>query len=155
MQSHPVTIIGANLDEFQKSAVADTALHIVVAEDDVEMRRLVAHVLMKDGYDVEQVPDGSALLTRVASSLLEWPRMQPIDLIVTDVRMPHFSGLDVLKALRLARRGIAVLVMTAFGDRRVRTEVQNLGGVLLDKPFTPRSLRALVRDMITPDVDSS
>jgi DNA-binding response OmpR family regulator len=121
------------------------APRVLVAEDDAQMRRLVADVLLKDGYDVEELCDGKELLLRVVEAFLPHHPYSGIDVVVTDMRMPFCSGLDVLKKLRLAHRMTPVLVMTAFGEQGLRDRVRDLGGLVLDKPFTPQALRAAVR----------
>ena len=118
---------------------------VLVAEDDAQMRRLVADVLVKDGYDVEELADGKELLLRVAEAFLPHHPHSGVDVVVTDMQMPFCSGLDVLQKLRVARRPTPVLVMTAFGEEDLRRRVGELGGMLLDKPFTPQALRAAVR----------
>jgi two-component system, response regulator, stage 0 sporulation protein F len=118
---------------------------VLVAEDDEQMRRLVADVLLKDGYDVEELADGKELLLRVVEAFLPHHPHSGIDVVVTDLRMPFCSGLDVLKKLRVAHRTTPVLLMTAFGEHGLRERVRDLGGMLLDKPFTPLALRAAVR----------
>ena len=118
---------------------------VLVAEDDAQMRRLVADVLLKEGYDVEELADGKELLLRVVEAFLPHHPNSGIDAVVTDMRMPFCSGLDVLKKLRVAHRPTPVLVMTAFGEQGLRDRVHDLGGLLLDKPFTAQALRAAVR----------
>jgi DNA-binding response OmpR family regulator len=118
---------------------------VLVAEDDAQMRRLVADVLLKDGYDVEELADGKELLLRVVEAFLPHHPHRGVDVVVTDMQMPFCSGLDVLKKLRVAQRATPVLVMTAFGEEGLRRHVGELGGMLLDKPFTPQALRAAVR----------
>ena len=61
--------------------------------------------------------------------------------------MPFCSGLDVLKKLRLAHRPTPVVLMTAFGEQGLCDRVRDLGGLLLDKPFAPRALRAAVAEL--------
>jgi DNA-binding response OmpR family regulator len=118
---------------------------VLVAEDDAQMRRLVADVLLKEGYDVEELADGKELLLRVVEAFLPRHPYSGIDVVVTDMRMPFCSGLDVLKKLRVAHHPTPVVVMTAFGEKGLRDQVHELGGLLLDKPFTPQALRAAVR----------
>ena len=73
---------------------------------------------------------------------------EPVDLIVSDVRMPFCSGLDVLEEVHRSRCRTPVLLMTAFGDRGLSNRVRALGGRLLDKPFTPLALRKAVRELL-------
>ena len=115
---------------------------VLVAEDDHEMRRLVADAIRRDGYDVEELADGGRLLVRVARD------GAGIALVVTDVRMPVCSGLDVVRGLREANRTVPVIVMTAFGDDEMRERAAALGALLFDKPFAMDSLRAAVRSIV-------
>ena len=121
---------------------------VVVAEDDPNMRELVAHILRKDDFDVEEVPDGQRLLVRLVEAFLPRRQGAVIDLIVSDVRMPFCSGLDILKKVRLSRYPVPVLLMTAFGEQGLERRVRELGGALLDKPFTPVALRRAARELL-------
>jgi DNA-binding response OmpR family regulator len=104
---------------------------ILVAEDDMEMRRIVVDALRTEGYEVIEAADGKELLTL----LIRARDREPIDLIVTDVRMPGWSGLDLLSVLRDAEWTTPMIVMTSFGDRETRARAAELGALLLDKPL--------------------
>ena len=121
---------------------------VLVAEDDVEMRRLVADALRKDGYDLVEETDGGRLLVRVAAIYNFQRTADPFDLIVSDIRMPVCSGLDILKGLRDAHWHTPVILMTAFGDDETRARAERLGTHLFDKPFTMQALRAKVRELL-------
>lgn len=114
---------------------------IVVAEDDFEMRRLVSDCLRKAGHEVDEVSDGSTLLRRVESSLMV---RTTVDLVVTDVRMPGYSGLEIVSCLREARVHVPVVLMTAFGNLETQQRAEQLGATLLDKPFKMEELKVLV-----------
>ena len=105
------------------------------------MRRLVALELEAEAYAVEALDSGSALWARC----LDGP---PVDLIVTDVRMPGLDGLEVLRRLRQRDIDIPVLMVTAFGDRHLHREATALGARVLDKPFDFDHLIAQVADML-------
>jgi CheY-like chemotaxis protein len=121
---------------------------VLVAEDDENMRVLVADILRRDGCEVEEVVDGRGLLLRLGEALLARHDRERFDLVVSDVRMPFCSGLDVLKKVRLSRQPMPVLLMTAFGEEGLDARVRALGGRLLDKPFTPPALRQVVRELL-------
>src|SRR4051812_48190343 len=95
---------------------------IVVAEDDPEMLRLIVETLRADGHDVEQTTDGGRLLVRLARCSVD-----KVDLVVSDIRMPTCSGLQILEAIRAAGRSVPVILMTAFGDDETRACVERLG----------------------------
>jgi CheY-like chemotaxis protein len=120
----------------------------LVAEDDPQMRRLVADLLRREGFVVEEIADGKELLLRVVEAFLPRRPGAEFDLVVTDVRMPFCTGLDVLKKLRLAHHATPVLLMTAFGEPALRTQARLLNARVLDKPFTPSALKSAVRELL-------
>jgi two-component system response regulator AtoC len=122
---------------------------IVVAEDDFEMCRLVADCLRKEGYEVHEVRSGAELLLRVEDSFFLRRTPQPVDLFVTDIRMPVYTGLEIVSGMREAGLDMPVIIMTAFGNPETRERAQSMGAALLDKPFKLEQLRALVRRLLT------
>ena len=119
-----------------------------MADDDAEMRRLVAESLRKDDYEVVEESDGGRLLVRIAAIFAFERTVDPFDLIVSDIRMPVCSGLDILKGLRDAHWATPVILMTAFGDDETRQRAEALGALLFDKPFQMGALRAVVRSLL-------
>jgi DNA-binding response OmpR family regulator len=117
---------------------------VMVAEDDPEMRRLVAETLRKDGYEVITVSDGGRLLVTLAHELADDGGADLVDLLVSDVRMPICTGVQILEQVRAARWRLPVILMTAFGDVGTRNHVNSLGAVLFDKPFDLDDLRTAV-----------
>lgn len=122
-------------------------MRVFLAEDDADLRRLLATVMREDGYEVVECADGSELLDRLGSSLLEDGPIQPfdVDVIVADVCMPGCRGIDVLAGLRDASWRTPVILMSGYSDARVRARARRLGAsAFLRKPIDPaRLLRAL------------
>ncbi len=119
--------------------------HILLADDDLEMRQLLALVLRGDGYDVQEVADGRELVERLARSLDAGSPEPSYDLLIADLRMPGYGGLDVLSALSCLGSGLPVIMMTAFGDQRTRRTAAALGAIAtFDKPFDLNDLRTAV-----------
>jgi putative two-component system response regulator len=112
------------------------------------MRRLIVEAFRADGYEVQEASDGGRLLVQ----LTHGPRCdyEQVDLIVSDVRMPICTGIQVIEALRAARCFVPVILMTAFGDRQTRGRAELLGAVLFDKPFAIGDLRAAAADALAP-----
>jgi CheY-like chemotaxis protein len=117
---------------------------VLVAEDDHEMRRLVVEALRKDGHDVAEASDGGRLLVRLAELFDGDPAMASVDIIVSDVRMPICSGLELVERLFEARWRIPCILMTAFGDDDIRRRAGAVGALLLDKPLSLDELREAV-----------
>jgi two-component system, response regulator, stage 0 sporulation protein F len=124
---------------------------ILVAEDDVEMRRVVADALRDDGYEVVEVADGGRLLVDIAARIKAGADVDSIDLIVSDIRMPICTGLQILEVLRQAHRHTPVILMTAFGDKATRKRAEDLLAVFFDKPFDIDDLRAAITNLLPPD----
>jgi DNA-binding NtrC family response regulator len=78
-----------------------------------------------------------------------WRPARPLDLIVSDVRMPGWTGLDLLDVVRRARMGTPVLLITAFGAPETHQEAARLGaGAVLNKPFDLDEFRATVAALV-------
>jgi DNA-binding NtrC family response regulator len=101
---------------------------ILIAEDDSLVREAVRHLLTREGYDIRTAADG-----REAMKILA---MDELDLVVTDLRMPGASGLDVLRQVQRATPETAVIIMTAYGSLETALEAMRQGAFdYLTKPF--------------------
>jgi DNA-binding response OmpR family regulator len=121
---------------------------ILLAEDDVDMRTLVADALRKDGYEVQSVADGGRMIVTLAHQYVEADGENLVDLIVSDVRMPVCTGIQILEQLRAAHWRTPVILMTAFGDEATRSCARSLGALLFDKPFDLNDLRVAVASLL-------
>ncbi len=119
--------------------------HVLVAEDDPEMRRLVVEALRSEGHKVMEVVDGRRLRLVVIEAFWRGASASPIDVVVSDIRMPGCSGLDLLERLVAAGWRVPFVLMTAFGDGATRRRAEHLGAVVFDKPLALESLCAAVR----------
>jgi two-component system response regulator (stage 0 sporulation protein F) len=117
---------------------------VLVAEDDPDMRKLVVEALEKDGHDVRQAADGGELLAQIAGERGREASFASVDVVVSDVRMPGYSGLEMFERLFDARWRIPVILMTAFGDRDTRRRAERVGAILFDKPLVLEELRVAV-----------
>jgi DNA-binding response OmpR family regulator len=108
----------------------------------------VIESLRFDGHEAVDVSDGGQLLMQLTSLYRLRPDPEPIDMVVTDIRMPICNGLEIVQGLRDAEWTTPVVIMTAFGDAQTRAKAARLGAVLLDKPFKMKTLRAIVNDLL-------
>jgi DNA-binding response OmpR family regulator len=121
-------------------------VHVLLAEDDSDMRNLVASNLRRAGVVVIEARTGAELLRLVSSHLLRRTDEFTVDMIISDVRMPGKSGLEILAELRAAGCWTPVILITAFGDEALHAEAYRLGAVaVFNKPFDVKALSALVR----------
>ena len=123
---------------------------VLLAEDETEMRGLIARTLRKEDCDILEARDGSQLVRALLTHVLV-PRegREPVDLIISDIRMPGANGLDAIAALRRQDAMTPVILITAFGDADVHLEAYRLGAVMvLNKPFDMDDLRVVVRSLV-------
>ncbi len=125
-------------------------LRIALADDDPRMRYAVAEILRMEGNEVEELADGQELLAHVAGAIFTHAEPAGVDLVVSDVHMPRLGGLEVLRRIRVVCGPLPVLLMTADPDPSFRRQVANLGGALLEKPFSCEALHEVVRKLTNP-----
>ena len=123
---------------------------VLLAEDDTDMRELLAMSLRGAGYHVVEVGDGQELFEVIRMGAVGGERFRP-DLIVSDIRMPGRSGIEVLRMLQRSDWTMPVVLITSFGDPRTHEEAKRLGAVsVLDKPFELQELESVVRSILPP-----
>jgi DNA-binding response OmpR family regulator len=114
---------------------------ILVAEDDDAMRALLAQALRSHGYEVAELSDGLHLVARLAAA-----EPSQFAAVVSDIRMPGASGLDVLEGLKGCKGAPPMILITAFGDRETHELARRLGAAaMFDKPFDVEDLLLEVR----------
>lgn len=129
---------------------------IVLAEDDLELRSLLAETLRGDGYEVIEVTDGIHLRERLAYSQLFFEDRFDFDLIVSDIRMPGLNGFEALGAMTANQSFPPVILITAFGDQQTFLRASRLGAVaFFDKPIDFDKFRAFVAELLPPGSERS
>ena len=123
-------------------AAADRrAPRILVVDDERSMRELMAIVLRREGYEV--------LLAENGRSAIELLEREPVDLLISDIKMPDVSGVEVLRAAKAADRDILGIMITAFASTETAVEAMRLGACdYLSKPFDVDLLKMKVREKI-------
>ena len=118
---------------------------VLVVEDDRALRTLMVRTLSEKGYRVVEASDGDALIDTLAEALCPDQTGAAFDLILSDIRMPQFSALDVLVGARRFIGDIPVVLMTAFGDPSTHERARRRGAaVVLNKPVKLSELCATV-----------
>jgi len=116
------------MPESAGAAESGGPIRILLAEDDDEMRELLARVLADEGYAVATVRDGHEAVRRLDDGRF--------DLLLSDVRMPGPDGLDLLRRAIADRLHQPVILMTAFGSIETAVEAMREGAYYyLAKPF--------------------
>jgi CheY-like chemotaxis protein len=117
---------------------------VVIADDNEDMRVVLRSLIESLGAEVREAASGGDLAILLADA------RQSIDLLVTDVRMPWATGVQVALAARNSGLTMPIIVITAFSDERVRDQVERLGAAsLLPKPFRPDEFLSLARSCLS------
>jgi DNA-binding response OmpR family regulator len=118
-------------------------LRVFVAEDDEDMRALIAQTLQHDGYEVISSRDGQQLLERLQDAMAA-PLSMP-DVVITDILMPRYSGLGILSAMRQAGWETPVIILSALKEEDVGARARALGATaFFRKPFDMNDLRTAI-----------
>jgi len=114
---------------------------ILVVDDEQSMRELLAIVLRREGYDV--------LLAENGRTAIEILGREPVDLLISDIKMPDMSGVEVLRAAKKVDQDILGIMITAFASTATAIEAMRLGACdYLSKPFDIDLLKMKVREKV-------
>ena len=112
--------------------------HILVVDDEQNMLNTLAFILETANYQVTTAAAGREALEEI---LAAQESDRPIDLLITDIRLPGLTGLQLIDELNYLKIKIPVLVITAYGDRSLFLELMRAGCAgYLDKPFDYKEL---------------
>jgi two-component system, OmpR family, response regulator VanR len=117
------------------------AKQILVVDDDPDTCALIADILQDDGYYVQPCLSGERALEAL--------ERRQFDLVLTDIKMPRITGIDLLLHIRRMELDTEVILMTAYAS--LKTAVQALRGEAFDylvKPFSLTDLRQRVREAL-------
>ncbi|MBL9014274.1 MAG: response regulator [Myxococcales bacterium] len=110
------------------SAEPTESARILVVDDERVIREILAEFLSLEGFTVHTVEDGEKALTEL--------RLRPYDLVITDLKMPKISGLQLLEKIEAERLGVLTVLMTGFGTVETAIEAMKKGAYdYLLKPF--------------------
>jgi DNA-binding response OmpR family regulator len=115
-------------------------MKVLIADDDADLRDLIAFTLTQAGYLVIKAADGNAAVRSFAE--------ESADLVVLDINMPGLSGFQVCEAIR-ARSRVPVMMLTVRGEEEDLVRALGLGADdYLTKPFSPRTLLARIQALM-------
>jgi CheY-like chemotaxis protein len=121
-----------------------TSRRVVIADDNHDMRVVLRGLLESLGAEVTEAANGGDL-----AMLLAYDNRR-IDLLITDVKMPWATGIQVALSARNAGLTMPIIVITAFGNEQLREQIERLGGAkLLQKPFHPDEFLSLASSFLS------
>ena len=110
---------------------------ILVADDDLSLRKMLEAVLTDDGYDVKEADDGQHAIEAVED--------QFYDLILMDIRMTRMGGIEALKRIKKLSPGIPIIIMTAYASVETAREALKSGAFdYLTKPLDIDELKLII-----------
>ena len=116
-------------------------VRIMIIEDDEEMRSLLKDFFEEEGFEIDSVSNGVDALRMLSKD--------HFDLVITDIRMPGLTGLDILPRIRRLKPETPIIVMTAYGSDDVRRRAFERGATdYLEKPIRLSKLRTLIREVV-------
>jgi DNA-binding NtrC family response regulator len=119
---------------------------IFLAEDEQELRRLVAGALRADGHEVHEIARGDELLHAI---IVATDQRKVPDLLVSDVHMPGMSAVEALELVRPQVPSLPVVLMTAAGDSDLIARAAKLNvACIFRKPFALDAMRAAVISLL-------
>ena len=111
---------------------------ILIVDDEQSLRQMLVVLLQREGYQVDQAPDGQAALEQVAG--------QSYDLIISDIQMPRLSGIELLRRLRQQDDETTTIMITAFSSTEEAVEAMKLGAYdYITKPFKNDEIRLVIK----------
>lgn len=120
---------------------------ILIIDDDDFIRKMLASVIQKAGFDVIEAPDGE--------TGLKYVELKNPDLVVTDFKMPGISGLEVLTELVRSHPELPVIMLTAYGDVSLTIKAIQSGAYdYIEKPIKNRELIEAIHNGIQASIQS-
>ena len=123
-------------------------MRILVVNDDPGSLNAIKAGLMSKGHEVLIAGSGEEALKIIKTTQAN---SEPLELLLTDLRMPKMSGLKLIRSARKLKPDIKAIIMTAYGDEDVQKKARALGQCgYLDKPFR---LKALIKMILTLEME--
>lgn len=109
---------------------------VLVVDDDQRIRELMALLLRSEGFETVELCDGMEALKYLAVADVYHSDLVHPELIVADINMPKFSGIDLLMGMRECPNRPPVMLVTGVKDDEIHQEARRLGAVaVVKKPF--------------------
>lgn len=134
-----------DVDRTLEELTESKEIRILVADDQLHVRKFLQEILEGDGFIVDQVEDGDEALEKVKEN--------HYDLLISDIRMPRLNGNEVVAALKEIAPSLPVILITAYGydPSHVAVRARKEGVVdVLYKPFDMKKMKAAMSRALAP-----
>lgn len=120
--------------------MTESQVHVLVVDDERNIRNNLGMVLEAEGYEVDKCANGDDAILHV--------KQGRYDIAFVDIQMPKMDGLELLRYLRELRPKMPVVILTAYGTVNRAVEAMKLGAVdFLEKPFDPTVIQLLCKEV--------
>jgi two-component system response regulator AtoC len=125
-----------------KGRGGDTRLNnILIVDDELNMRLVLQAMLKKEGYEVAAASDGLEALKMLKTG--------PVDVVVTDLKMPNLDGLGLLERMIREYPSVPVIIITAHGTVATAVDALKKGAFdYISKPFEQEDLKNVIRKAV-------
>lgn len=111
--------------------------HILIVDDDKDVRTVMMIALSKSGFECEQASDAETAYERITR--------QSFDLVISDIEMPGMDGIELLKKIKSVQPDLDVIIMTGYAARYTYVDIMNAGAAdYMSKPVDISSMRARI-----------
>jgi two-component system response regulator PilR (NtrC family) len=120
--------------------------NLLIVDDELSMRQFLTHLFQREGHSIRVAENGRRAM--------DLQRQQPVDVIISDVRMPDMGGIDLLRATKELHPQTEVIMMTAFANEETAREAVKLGAFnFIYKPFDNDLLKVIVQRAVQKIAD--
>ncbi len=122
-------------------SVQNKQYKILVVDDENSIREMLAILLQREGYQIEQAADGVAAFAMIQEN--------SYDLIISDIQMPKMTGIELLRQLRDQNNDVTVMMITAFSSTEEAVAAMKLGAYdYITKPFKNDEIRLVIKNAL-------
>jgi DNA-binding NtrC family response regulator len=116
-------------------------INILIVDDDSSLRNMLSIVLRKEGYSISNAEDGR--------NALNFLKKNNVDLIISDIKMPDISGIELLKKVKTINKELPFILITAFSSTNDAIEAMKLGADdYITKPFNLDELKIIINQTL-------
>jgi DNA-binding NtrC family response regulator len=116
------------MEEYMKTTPKNKSKTVLIVEDDKTVLKILVRLLSSEGYITLEAESGAGAI-KIAANFMP-------DLVILDLRLPDYNGIDVLSRLKKMNKDIQVVILTAFGSQDAARIAMEMGAFdFLTKPF--------------------